>query len=119
LIEKPPDTRASAKSEDLERITNSLIEILRQSGYVHSESTGSKIRAASVWRANPAEVGDSLKGERRLEGFRPNQSGARLSTYRKKLFVIFVFAITPAVTIAVLVHQRTLSNKYAVDVDVV
>lgn len=39
-----PDARAPAKSEDLERITAALIEILQQSGYFHSESTESKIR---------------------------------------------------------------------------
>jgi TrmH family RNA methyltransferase len=39
-----PDPRAPAKSEDLERITGALIDILQQSGYVHSESTESKIR---------------------------------------------------------------------------
>lgn len=43
-VVKQPDSRAPAKSEDLERITNSLIETLQQAGYVHSESTPSKIR---------------------------------------------------------------------------
>lgn len=39
-----PERRAQATSEELERITASLIEILQQSGYFHSESTEAKIR---------------------------------------------------------------------------
>jgi tRNA/rRNA methyltransferase len=36
--------KAPAKSEDIERITNSLLEILAESGYVHSDSTDAKVR---------------------------------------------------------------------------
>jgi TrmH family RNA methyltransferase len=78
------ESRASAKSEELERITNSLTEILQQSGYFHSESTQGKIRRlvrrlriqahdAEVWlgilrqirwklqQQAPREAGDILK----------------------------------------------------------
>ncbi len=38
------DKKAAAKSDDVERITSSLLEILMQSGYVHSDSTDAKVR---------------------------------------------------------------------------
>ncbi len=39
-----PDKKTAAQSEEVERITNSLLEILTQSGYVHSDSTDAKVR---------------------------------------------------------------------------
>ena len=38
------EKKAPAKSEDVERITGSLLEILAESGYVHSDSTDAKVR---------------------------------------------------------------------------
>ena len=38
------EKKASAKSEDVERITSSLLDILTESGYVHSDSTDAKVR---------------------------------------------------------------------------
>lgn len=39
-----PEERQLATSEDLERLTSRLIDVLRDSGYVHSESTETKTR---------------------------------------------------------------------------
>jgi TrmH family RNA methyltransferase len=39
-----PDKRKPASAEDLDRLTIRLSEILKKSGYVHSEGTGAKIR---------------------------------------------------------------------------
>ncbi len=39
-----PEKRKSASAEDLERLTGLLTEVLEQSGYVHAEGTGAKIR---------------------------------------------------------------------------
>lgn len=39
-----PEPRQSATADDLDRMTELLTEALRQSGYVHSDSTGAKIR---------------------------------------------------------------------------
>lgn len=38
------EKKAPAKSEDVERITSSLLTILAESGYVHSDSTDAKVR---------------------------------------------------------------------------
>ena len=38
------EMKALAKSQDIERITSSLLEILTESGYVHSDSTDAKVR---------------------------------------------------------------------------
>ena len=42
--ESIPEKKARARSEDVERITASLLDILTESGYVHSDSTDSKVR---------------------------------------------------------------------------
>lgn len=38
------EQKAPARAEELDRITSSLLEILAQSGYVHSDSTDAKVR---------------------------------------------------------------------------
>ena len=44
VVRRKIEQRLPAKSEDVERITTSLLEILERSGYVHSVSTDAKIR---------------------------------------------------------------------------
>jgi tRNA/rRNA methyltransferase len=39
-----PETKKPAQAEDLDRLTQLLSEVLERSGYVHSDSTGAKIR---------------------------------------------------------------------------
>jgi TrmH family RNA methyltransferase len=39
-----PEKRKSASAADLDRLSELLIEVLQQSGYVHAEGTGTKIR---------------------------------------------------------------------------
>lgn len=39
-----PEKRKSATAEDLNRLTQLLTELLQQSGYIHSDGTGAKIR---------------------------------------------------------------------------
>ena len=41
---RPPEERLPAASEDLERLTDRLLGVLRESGYVHSASTEAKTR---------------------------------------------------------------------------
>jgi len=77
------EPRAPAKSEDVERFTNSLLAILEQSGYVHSPSTDAKVRRlvrrmqmqahdAEVWLGIMRQIGWRLDQPKRDDILRAN-----------------------------------------------